>query len=193
MTTDNATLSLSAGATQRKATVDPAVKARNIKLLLLDVDGVLTDGGIWYTDAGDELKRFHVRDGSGLRIWQDAGLKVAILSGRTSAAVERRAKELGIFPIIQGQADKRAALSDILTATGATADQVCAVGDDLPDIPLMTACGLSAAVADAAAEVRAVASYTTAMPGGRGAVREVIEWLLKLRGEWTAAVGKYTI
>jgi 3-deoxy-D-manno-octulosonate 8-phosphate phosphatase (KDO 8-P phosphatase) len=168
-----------------------ADRAARIDLLLLDVDGVLTDGGIVYSDAGEELKRFHVRDGSGLKLWLAAGKRAAVVSGRASKAVERRAAELGLGPVLQGRDDKLAALQEVLRATGVTADRVCAVGDDLPDLPVLAAVGLAVAVADAAPEVRAAAHSVTMTPGGHGAVRDAVEWLLKLQGRWDALIARY--
>ena len=159
-----------------------------IQLLVLDVDGVLTDGRIVYTDAGQEIKAFHVRDGSALKFWRRAGGRVAILSGRSSAAVVRRAAELGIDPVVQGADEKLPALGRILKETGLRPDQVCAVGDDLPDLPVLTRCGLAVAVADAAPEVRAAAHFVTPSPGGRGAVREAVEWLMRGQGTWDRVV-----
>jgi 3-deoxy-D-manno-octulosonate 8-phosphate phosphatase (KDO 8-P phosphatase) len=170
---------------------DLSARAIKIELLLLDVDGVLTDGSVIYADDGTELKRFHVRDGSGLKLWRMAGKRVAIVSGRKSVAVERRAAELGILPVLQGRDDKLTALAEILTATGLSAAQVCAIGDDLPDVPVLRQCGLGVAVADACAETRAAASYVTTVPGGRGAVREAIEWLLKLQGRWDEVTARF--
>lgn len=171
--------------------LDLAARAAAIELLLLDVDGVLTDGSVIYAGDGTELKRFHVRDGSGLKLWHAAGKRSAIVSGRTSAAVERRARELGIGPVLQGRDDKLAALAEVLTATGLVPEQVCAVGDDLPDLPVLRRCGLSVAVADACAEVRTAAHYVTAAPGGRGAVRDAIEWLLKAQGRWNELIAGF--
>lgn len=171
---------------------DPSSLAPGIELLLLDVDGVLTDGSVVYSDDGTELKRFHVRDGSGLKLWHAAGKRSAIVSGRKSGVVERRAAELGITPVLQGRDDKLAAFAEVLAATGLRPDQVCAIGDDLPDVPVLRRCGLAVAVADACPELRAVAHYTTAVPGGRGAVREAVEWLLKLSGRWDALTARYT-
>lgn len=161
-----------------------------IRLLLLDVDGVLTDGRIVYTDTDEatEIKAFHVRDGSGIKYWNRAGGQVAVLSGRSSRAVSRRTAELAIGPLIQGVDEKLEGFRRILSVTGFTPDQVCAVGDDLPDLPVLTRCGLAAAVADAAPEVRAVAHLVTKAPGGRGAVREVIEWLMRAQGTWDPVV-----
>jgi 3-deoxy-D-manno-octulosonate 8-phosphate phosphatase (KDO 8-P phosphatase) len=166
-------------------------RAAAIKLLLLDVDGVLTDGSIVYADTGAELKRFHVRDGSGLKFWQRAGKRAAIVSGRTSKAVEVRAAELGIAPVLQGRGDKLPAFEEVLALTGLRPEEVCAVGDDLPDLPVLRRCGLAVAVADACPELREVAHLVTTAPGGRGAVREAVEWLLKLRGEWDAVLNHY--
>ena len=166
-------------------------RAAKIKLLLLDVDGVLTDGRVTYTANGDEIKRFHVRDGSGLKIWRDLGLSVAVISGRSSPAVARRMAELGVTLVWQGRSVKTTALTELLAHTGLTTDSVCAMGDDLPDLRIMTLCGLSVAVADACSEVREQADFTTTVQGGEGAVRETIEWLLKLRGHWDTAVGQF--
>ena len=170
---------------------DLAARAAKIELLLLDVDGVLTDGSILYTDDGTELKRFHVRDGSGLKLWHAAGKRSAIVSGRKSPAVERRAAELGIASVFQGCAEKLPVFGVLLTETELRAEQVCVVGDDLADLPLMRRAGLAVAVADACAEARAAADYVTTLSGGRGAVRDVVEWLLKLQGSWKKSVGQY--
>lgn len=162
-----------------------------MRLLVLDVDGVLTDGRITYTADGVEVKSFHVRDGSGLVFWQRLGGRVAIISGRTSAAVDVRAKELSIADVRQGVADKHAALAGLLTATGVRVQETCAVGDDLPDLPLLRMCGLAVAVADACPEARAAAHYVTGAPGGAGAVREVVELLLRAQGRWDGLVDSY--
>jgi 3-deoxy-D-manno-octulosonate 8-phosphate phosphatase (KDO 8-P phosphatase) len=167
-----------------------AERAAKIELLLLDVDGVLTDGGILYSDAGAEIKQFHVRDGSGLKFWHHAGKRSAIVSGRKSHAVERRAAELDIVLVLQGRSDKLPAFEALLAETGLRPEQVCAIGDDLPDLPVLRRAGLAVAVADACAEVRAAADYVTAVPGGRGAARDAIEWLLKLQGRWSDLVGR---
>jgi len=159
-----------------------------IELLLLDVDGVLTDGRITYTDSGEEIKAFHVRDGLGLKLWWRSGKRVGIVSGRTSPAVTRRAGELGIDTVIQGADEKLPAFRRILVETGVRPDQVCAVGDDLPDLPVLLACGLRVAVADAVSEVKRAADLVTGVPGGRGAVREAIEWLMRGQGTWQSAV-----
>jgi 3-deoxy-D-manno-octulosonate 8-phosphate phosphatase (KDO 8-P phosphatase) len=170
---------------------DLAARAAMIELLLLDVDGVLTDGSIVYTDRGDELKRFHVRDGSGLKLWHLAGKRSAIVSGRRSLAVERRASELGVATVLQGVPDKVPAFGVLLTEMGLHAEQVCAIGDDLPDLPVLKRAGLAVATADACAEVRKAADRVTSAPGGRGAVRDAVEWLLKLQGTWPDLMRRY--
>ena len=170
-----------------------AARAARIRVLLLDVDGVLTDGSIIYAENGVELKRFHVRDGSGLKLWQLAGNRAAIISGRTSVAVEVRAAELGVSPVLQGRTDKVPAFAEMLEMLDVGAAEVCAVGDDLPDWPLLRAAGLGVAVADACPELRAAADYVTAAPGGRGAVRDCIEWLLKLQGRWEPLLARYRV
>jgi 3-deoxy-D-manno-octulosonate 8-phosphate phosphatase (KDO 8-P phosphatase) len=159
-----------------------------IELLVLDVDGVLTDGRVVYTANGDEIKSFHVRDGSGLKFWRQSGKKIAILSGRTSPAVDRRAAELGITTVVQGVGEKLPAFRRILSDLGLRPDQACAVGDDLPDLPVLRHCGLGVAVADAVPELKAAAAYVTAVPGGHGAVREAVEWLMRGQGTWAAVV-----
>jgi 3-deoxy-D-manno-octulosonate 8-phosphate phosphatase (KDO 8-P phosphatase) len=168
-----------------------AERCARIDLLLLDVDGVLTDGGIMYADDGSEWKQFHVRDGSALKLWQLAGKQAAILSGRTSAVVDVRAREVGISLVLQGAADKLPAYRDLLENTGLQTENVCFVGDDLPDLPVLRNCGLAIAVADACPEVIADAHYVTRAAGGRGAVREVAELLLRSQGRWTEIVERY--
>ena len=162
-----------------------------VDLLVLDVDGVLTDGGIIYDESGNELKRFHVRDGSGLKIWQHVGKRAAIITGRTSPVVERRAAELGIAPVIQGAMEKAPALRRVLAETGFPVDRVCAIGDDVTDLCLLTSCGLAIAVADASAELRQAARYVTRTSGGHGAVREVIELILHAQGQWAAIIERF--
>jgi 3-deoxy-D-manno-octulosonate 8-phosphate phosphatase (KDO 8-P phosphatase) len=166
---------------------DPA----SIRLLCLDVDGVLTDGSILLDDHGVETKRFFVRDGTGLRAWQRAGGTVAIITGRSGDAVRRRADELGIDRVLSGVERKGRAFEGLLAELGMTADEAAMVGDDLPDLPVMARCGYPVAVRDAAPEVHDVAAWVTSFPGGRGAVREVVEHLLKARGGWNAAVAHF--
>jgi 3-deoxy-D-manno-octulosonate 8-phosphate phosphatase (KDO 8-P phosphatase) len=162
-----------------------------IELLVLDVDGVLTSGGIVYADNGVELKTFHVRDGAGLKIWHHAGKRSAIITGRTSRVVDVRAAELGIGTVVQGAADKLVAFRKVLADGGVDPGQVCYLGDDLPDIPLLRNCGLAVAVADACPEAVREAHYVTRAGGGCGAVREVIELILGCQGVWHQVVERY--
>jgi 3-deoxy-D-manno-octulosonate 8-phosphate phosphatase (KDO 8-P phosphatase) len=162
-----------------------------IEVLLLDVDGVLTDGAIILDDNGVESKNFHVRDGSAIAWWRSLGKKTALVTGRRSRVVEVRAAELKIDYVRQGEVDKLPPIREILAAEGLTLAQACYVGDDLQDLPALRAVGFGATVADACAEVRAEADYVCRLPGGRGAVREVVELLLKIQGLWHTAVRKY--
>jgi 3-deoxy-D-manno-octulosonate 8-phosphate phosphatase (KDO 8-P phosphatase) len=153
----------------------------NIRLLALDVDGVLTDGRLHYDASGEVLKVFHARDGYGIKAVQQAGIRVVVISGRASAALTRRCEELGIQEYAQGVSDKETALT-VLCAKLDVPLKACAyVGDDLPDIPALKQVGFAVAVADAHAAVRRVAHRCTRLPGGAGAVREVCEWLLAAR------------
>lgn len=157
-------------------------RCQAIELLVLDVDGVLTNGGIVYGDDRLEIKQFHVRDGSGLHFWKRAGKRAAVLTGRSSSVVSRRAAELGLSPIIQGSGDKLKSFLEVLPGTGLGPEQVCYIGDDLLDLPPMTQCGLAVAVADACPDVREIAHYITSALGGSGAVREVVELILRAQG-----------
>ncbi len=170
---------------------DLASKIERIELLVLDVDGVLTDGLIAVDDHGVETKHFYVRDGAGIKIWREAGLKVAILSGRSARCVDVRAKELEISPVIQGSRDKGRDFLAIAAGFGLRADQACHVGDDLVDLPAFALAGLSACPSDAAAEVRDGVDLVTRAPGGRGAVREVVEWIMRGQGRWESAVASF--
>jgi 3-deoxy-D-manno-octulosonate 8-phosphate phosphatase (KDO 8-P phosphatase) len=156
-------------------------RARRIRLLVLDVDGVLTDGRIYMSPAGEELKVFHVRDGSGLVALQRAGVAVAIISGRESEAVSRRATELGIRHVRQGVADKATELAALLRELGVAPGETACVGDDTPDLPMLQAAGLAVAVADAHAALGPVVHWVTSAPGGVGAVREVCDLLISAR------------
>ena len=159
---------------------------KEIALLLLDVDGVLTTGQVIYNDDGQETKIFHVRDGLGIRLLMAAGIRVGIVTGRRSMALVHRCRNLGVDLLKDGVHDKAAALADILRETGVTARQTAFMGDDLPDLPIMRRVGLPIAVADAHAQVKAEARITTRAGGGGGAVREISERILKARGEWEA-------
>lgn len=162
---------------------DPRI-LREISVLLLDVDGVLTDGRIIYHSDGSETKVFHVRDGLGIRMAREAGIRVGIVTGRASAALRHRCENLGIETVYDGVRDKAAVLDRILNESGVRAGAVAFVGDDLPDLPVMRRVGCAVAVADAHEEVRAAADWVTRRPGGKGAVREVCEALLQARGRW---------
>ena len=163
-------------------------RCAKIELLVLDVDGVLTDGGIIYTEEGMELKKFHVRDGSAIKIWQRQSKRLAFLSGRSSGAVALRASELGVEIVLQGVADKLKGFQQILLEANSQPEQACFVGDDLPDLPVLVNCGFAVAVADACAEVIELAHYVTRLPGGEGAVRETIEVILRAQNHWDPAV-----
>lgn len=152
-----------------------------VRMLVLDVDGVLTDGRLYYGARGESLKVFHVRDGHGIKEVAAAGITVAIISGRKSAAVARRARELGIRHVTQGATDKLASLTRLAKARSLSLDQCACVGDDTPDAPILKAAGVAIAVADAHRDALAAADLVTSRPGGRGAVREVCDWLLDAR------------
>jgi 3-deoxy-D-manno-octulosonate 8-phosphate phosphatase (KDO 8-P phosphatase) len=156
-----------------------AAAAADIRLLVLDVDGTLTDGRLHYGPAGETHKDFHVRDGFGIKAVLSAGIAVAVISGRKSAAVSRRCRELGIRHVYQGIEDKSAVLMRLLRQLHLQARQCACVGDDVPDIPLLQRAGLAVTVADAHPLARAHAHRRTRLPGGAGAVREVCDWLLQ--------------
>jgi 3-deoxy-D-manno-octulosonate 8-phosphate phosphatase (KDO 8-P phosphatase) len=157
-------------------------RARKVKLLLVDVDGVLTDGSITYNHEGREIKSFHSRDGLGLNIIQQIGVKVGLITARQSEAVARRAKDLQVAYVYQGRRDKIEAYNEILQAEELEDQQVAYMGDDWLDLPLLIKVGLAATVADAVPEVRKLAHYTTQASGGRGAVREVCDLILDAKG-----------
>lgn len=167
-------------------------RAARIKLLLMDCDGVLTDGRLWILDGGDEQKSFSVRDGLGLELWHRAGLKSGIISGRNSSAVERRALMLGIEYLRQGCEDKIKAFEELLSLAEVEESEVAFIGDDLNDIPMMRRSELAIAVADAAEDAMAAAHYVTDARGGFGAVREVIELILMVQGRWADAIERYS-
>ena len=156
----------------------------SIELLILDVDGVLTDGRLAMADTGEPAKTFYVRDGVAIKNWQRCGGKIAILSGRSEASVARRAVELGIELVLTGAEDKRTGYDAILAATGCRDVTAGYVGDDLPDLAPMGRCGFPVAVRNAAPAVKQAAMYVTRHRGGEGAVAEVIELLLRKRGQW---------
>lgn len=159
-------------------------KARLVRLVILDVDGVLTDGRIIYDDSGRELKCFNVKDGHGIRLLMRAGIEVGIITGRESKAVEYRAKNLGISILYQKAYDKVKVYDLVRDKNGLADEQVCYIADDLLDIPLMRRVGFSAAVADGSKEIKSIADYITIKNGGNGAVREVCELILKAQDKW---------
>ncbi|MFH1019106.1 MAG: HAD hydrolase family protein [Pseudomonadota bacterium] len=156
--------------------------AKEIRLLLLDVDGVLTDGSIVYGDSGTELKSFNIKDGFGIRLLREAGVEVGIITARRSEAVERRARDLKLAHLYQGVGNKIEAFAEILATQKLTPQQVAYMGDDWLDLPLLSRVGLAVTVADGVAEVKAVAHYVTRQAGGRGAVRELCELIIEARG-----------
>ncbi len=158
-----------------------AARLRKIKLLLLDVDGVLTDGGVYYSNTGDELKKFNIQDGYGIVQLQRSGVKVGIITGRVSKIVERRAAELGITEVRQNLERKVDAYEDILRSVGVSEAETAYIGDDEPDLPVLRRVGFSAAPKDAVAQVRKAVHYVCTRTGGHGAVREVIDLLLARR------------
>jgi 3-deoxy-D-manno-octulosonate 8-phosphate phosphatase (KDO 8-P phosphatase) len=166
-------------------------RTKLLRLLLLDVDGVLTDGTISVSGSGDERKSFSIRDGSAILWARHAGMEVGLLSGRHSGATSKRAAELKIGILIQGETDKRAAFTKIAAAQSLTSDQIAYMGDDLLDLPVLRLAGLSAAPADACEDVRRRVHYVTRAAAGRGAVREFIELILRGRGQWDALVQRY--
>ena len=165
--------------------------ATHVKLLCLDVDGVMTDGSIMLDDNAVETKRFHVRDGTGMRVWSRVGYQLAIITGRSGQALVHRARELEVKHVFQGVKNKAECFRDLLASLGLDASEAAMLGDDLPDLPLLKICGYPMAVSDAVHEVRQVAAFTTSLPGGSGAVREAIEHLLVARGQWKEAVALF--
>ncbi|HKU73333.1 MAG TPA: HAD hydrolase family protein [Pyrinomonadaceae bacterium] len=166
-------------------------RAARIKLLLMDCDGVLTDGRVWLFENGEEQKGFHTRDGLGIDLLHRAGLRSGIISGRTSSAVQKRAQGLDMSFVIQGCEDKQKVFGEILARAGVENLEVAYIGDDLNDIPLILQSGLGVAVADAALETREHAHYVTNAAGGFGAVREVIELILKSQNRWDDLIASY--
>ena len=161
-----------------------AQRAAGLRLLVLDVDGVLTDGRLYFGAEGEALKVFDVRDGHGIKLLREAGVEVAILSARRSPIVERRARELGIAQVVQGATDKGAGFAELVRALQLRPEQCGFVGDDWPDLAALAQAGFAATVADAAPEVRRAAHWISTAPGGRGAVRELAEFVLRAQGRF---------
>jgi len=170
---------------------DFAARAKPIRLLALDVDGVLTDGSIMLDDLGVETKRFNVRDGQGIAAWIKLGLDIAVITRRSGQAVQHRCRELGIARIVQGSHDKSAALDRLLTDTNLKPEQIAYIGDDWPDLPVLRRIGLPITVADADPRVASACLLRTTRPGGAGAVREAIEHILTAQGSLDRAIAMY--
>ena len=168
-------------------------KLENIKLLVLDVDGVLTDGSIVINSDNTETKKFNSLDGHGIRMWQRAGLEVAIISGRFSPPTQMRADQLEIKHVFQDCYYKLPQLKELVESQGLVAEQIAYVGDDLPDLPAIRYAGFGVAVANAVAEVKEYADYVTEASGGNGAVREVVEYILKRTGRWNELMQRYLV
>ena len=166
-------------------------KAKHIRLAVFDVDGVLTDGALYYRDSGEELKAFHVRDGQGMKMLQASGVRLAIITSRKSRCVELRAQDLGIDLVYQGTADKHARFRELLAQLKLDAAAAAYMGDDLVDLPIFAHCGLAVAVPDAPAAVRHHAHYVTRERGGHGAVRELCELILHAQGAFEAQLAPY--
>ena len=166
-------------------------RCQPIELILSDVDGVLTDGGIVLDNQGIETKRFCIHDGLGVRLWQKAGYKFGLISLRSSQIVKMRADELGVEIVRQASVDKLAALQQILEQLGLSCEQTCYLGDDLPDLPVVRAVGLGVAVSDACGELRRAAHHVTAAGGGSGAVRETVEMILRAQRRWDDVIQSY--
>jgi len=166
-------------------------RCRAIELIICDVDGVLTDGGLIVDNRGIEIKRFNVRDGQGIRLWQKAGYHFGLITARSSHIVQTRAAELGVEIVRQGTEDKLAASKQILEELGLKPEQTCYMGDDLPDLAVIRHVGLGVTVADAASDLRKAADYVTELGGGRGAVREMIEYILKAQRHWDDLIQAY--
>ena len=165
--------------------------AKNIKLLLLDVDGVLTDGKLYYGNSGEELKAFNIQDGLGIKLLQQGGIQVGIITGRVSTLLQRRADELGINPVIQGREDKLIALRELLKSQNLDLHQIAFMGDDLPDLSAINSVGLGITVANASSTLAAKADWQTLRSGGDGAVREAAEMILKAQGKFDTLVERF--
>ncbi|MEX2187549.1 MAG: HAD hydrolase family protein [Pirellulales bacterium] len=166
-------------------------RAKAITLLISDVDGVLTDGRIEFDDQGGEHKQYHIRDGLGIKLWQQTGHRFGIVTGRNSPTVARRAAELGVSIVRQGAEDKLAAINELIAELNVTPQEIAYIGDDLPDLPAIRFVGLGIAVSDASADVRDAALWVTKAGGGHGAVRELIETILKVQGRWGKLLSAY--
>jgi 3-deoxy-D-manno-octulosonate 8-phosphate phosphatase (KDO 8-P phosphatase) len=172
-------------------TSEAVARASRIRIALFDVDGVLTDGRLYYGPAGEALKVFHTLDGHGLKMLAESGVVTGLISGRRSEAVEARARELGMAHVFLGADDKLARLDELLDRLGIDASQCAFMGDDLPDLPVLRRCGFAVAVANAVSEVKACAHLVTAASGGNGAVREFCDFVMQARGTPDGAVARH--
>lgn len=168
-----------------------AAPSKDLRLMAFDVDGVLTDGRLYYSDQGVELKAYHAQDGRAMKLLQKAGITLALITGRNTPAVANRARDLGIDIVLQGILDKRTAMGELLAARGLDFSQAGYMGDDVQDIKILAACGFSAAPADAHPLVKAHVAYVSALGGGHGAVREVCEHILAAQGRLDALFASY--
>lgn len=170
---------------------DAIARAARIRLMIFDVDGILTDGSLYFGPAGEVIKSFNVLDGHGIKLLQQSGVPVAIISARQSAIVARRAEDLGITQVHQGVHDKRLAFEQLLSENALEADACGFVGDDVIDLPILTRAGFAASVPNGHAEVRARVHYVTQTQGGRGAAREICDFVLRAQGNYEAALAPY--
>ena len=179
------------GAPERDSREGALTRAKGVKLMIFDVDGVMTDGTLYYSERGEELKAFNIQDGHGIKMLKQYGVEVALITGRRSRAVELRAANLGIAHLYQGVEDKRGAYAALLEQLRLAAEQSGYMGDDLLDLPLITRCGFAATVAAAPEAVRKRAHYVARTGGGHGAVREVCEFILHAQGTLERAIGAH--
>jgi 3-deoxy-D-manno-octulosonate 8-phosphate phosphatase (KDO 8-P phosphatase) len=173
------------------AAPDALERARRIKLMIFDVDGVLTDGKLWYGPLGEELKAFHSFDGQGIKMLTSSGVRAALLSGRSSPAVTARASELGIEHVLQGISEKRHAFEGLIKHLGIRREATGAMGDDVVDLPVLTRCGFGATVPDSPEEVRRRVHYVAGSPAGHGAAREVCEFIMRAQGTLGKVLAEY--
>ncbi len=166
-------------------------KLRDIRLLVCDVDGVLSDGKVFYSANGDEIKNFNIKDGLGIKLLQKLGIEVAIITGRDSPMVARRAQELGVSKLYQGKRNKIASFEELLSELALSDAQVAYAGDDLPDLPLLKRCGIAIAPADAAPQIRQIADIVTQQKGGEGCVREFVDLLIDSRDAWSTVLADF--
>jgi 3-deoxy-D-manno-octulosonate 8-phosphate phosphatase (KDO 8-P phosphatase) len=173
------------------ASPDALERARRVELMIFDVDGVLTDGNLWYSPTGEEMKAFHAFDGHGVKMLGESGVRLALLTGRKSAAVAARARELGIEHVLQGVGEKRDTYEALLRRLGLKADATGYMGDDLVDLPVLMRCGFACTVPDSPEEVRKRVHYVASAPAGRGAARETCEYVMRAQGTLERALEAY--